>query len=69
MTRLFAPVSARYAVLRLNAVETIKPYGYADLTTAAENLSTKKYLIYFEQASPPSPQPRYPQIQPRFKLC
>ena len=59
MTRLFAPVSARYAVLRLNPVETINPYGYADLTAAAENLSTKKYLIYFEQASLLFLQPRY----------
>ena len=49
MKLLYAPLPGQYAVIRINATETVKELGYLDLIPDADAITCRKYLIYIDQ--------------------
>ena len=49
MVLYYAPISGRYAILRMNPVATLEPFQYPDLIMQAQKMSPKKYLVYLDQ--------------------
>ena len=51
MVQYYAPLSGRYAVVRVNPIAAVERYGYPDIVAQAAAMPTKKYLIYLERVS------------------
>ena len=49
MELFYAPLPGRYAIIRINVMETVKELGYLHLVPEAEAIPCRKYLVYIDQ--------------------